>query len=483
MPARRLELDFAARISLAAIGLLAIAFVLLPWVNVQTNIRVISASFSATGLELATGSLEAAESINLYAVINANQRNLNLAGLRELIPPGADRVPLAELVDALDSGLITLADILREVPAGIDLAAFPVTTLPLVLMMIAALASGGALVLGSSRLALALALGALAALSWFVFGGRQSGVIGGAGLLLGGAAISALVLSRIDWGPRAVNALTVIVSLIFLAPLIFSILMSLRPETIPLVEGNILFGCGTRQPPTNSLTIGTCTVTLANYQSAWSVAPWPRHYLNTIIFAAGTLAVQLITVTMAAYAFARMRFPGRDLLLIVVLLQLMIPAGVLIIPNFVTIRELGVFDTYIALMLPYWGSAFGVLLLRQTFREVPYELEEAARIDGANWFQIMRNVYIPLSIPAYLSFALVSISSRWTEFLWPFIVTRTEEIRPLTVGLNKLYQATDSGASYNQLMAGTVLVIAPLVVLFILFQRRFLESFARSGLK
>jgi len=109
MPARRLELDFAARISLAAIGLLAIAFVLLPWVNVQTNIRVISASFSATGLELATGSLEAAESINLYAVINANQRNLNLAGLRELIPPGADRVPLAELVDALDSGLITLA--------------------------------------------------------------------------------------------------------------------------------------------------------------------------------------------------------------------------------------------------------------------------------------------------------------------------------------------------------------------------------------
>ena len=105
----------------------------------------------------------------------------------------------------------------------------------------------------------------------------------------------------------------------------------------------------------------------------------------------------------------------------------MIPTGVLLVQNFATIRELGLFDTRWALMLPYWGSAFGTLLLRQAFREVPYELEEAARIDGANWLQIMRNVYVPLSIPSYVAFALVSISSHWNEFLWPLIITRTEK--------------------------------------------------------
>jgi sn-glycerol 3-phosphate transport system permease protein len=121
--------------------------------------------------------------------------------------------------------------------------------------------------------------------------------------------------------------------------------------------------------------------------------------------------------------------------------------------------------------------------MRQTFREIPYELEEAARIDGASLWQVLRHVYIPLSIPAYIAFALVSISSHWNEFLWPFIVTRSESVRPLTVGLNKLVATTDVGALYNQLMAGTLLVIAPLVILFMFFQRRFIESFARSGLK
>ncbi|MFN8447035.1 MAG: carbohydrate ABC transporter permease [Anaerolineae bacterium] len=197
----------------------------------------------------------------------------------------------------------------------------------------------------------------------------------------------------------------------------------------------------------------------------------------------GVLVVQLVTITMAGYAFARLKFVGRGILLFLILLQIMIPTAVLLVQNFATIRELGLFDTRWALMLPYWGSAFGVLLMRQAFREVPFELEEAARIDGANWLQIMRHVYVPLTIPTYVAFALVSVSSHWNEFLWPFIVTRTEEVRPLTVGLNKLYQTTDVGALYGQLMAGTLIVVAPLVILFILFQRRFIESFASSGIK
>ena len=235
-----------------------------------------------------------------------------------------------------------------------------------------------------------------------------------------------------------------------------------------MTNGNIFFGS---------------EITTENYQRAFAIAPWSLHYLNSIVFVAGTLLVQLLTVTSAAYAFARMKFIGRNALLMVILLQLMIPSGVLLVQNFRTINNLGLFDTRIALMLPYWGSAFGVLLLRQTFREVPIELEEAARIDGASLFQVIRHVYVSNSIPAYLAFALVSVSSHWNEFLWPFIITRSEDIRPLTVGLNKLIKTTDQGAFYGQLMAGTLIVIAPLVILFLLFQRQFVESFARSGIR
>lgn len=275
-------------------------------------------------------------------------------------------------------------------------------------------------------------------------------------------------MSKRTSGSRLADAATLILAFFWLIPLIFSLLMSFRPQAEPITIGNIFVGS---------------RITFENYEAALQVAPWAWHYITSFLFVFGVLVVQIVTVTMAGYAFARLRFRGRNLLLFVILLQLMIPSGVLLVQNFATIRALDLFDTRWALMLPYWGSAFGVLLMRQTFRGIPYELEEAARIDGANWLQIMRHVYVPLSIPAYVAFGLVSISSHWNEFLWPFIVTRTEEVRPLTVGLNKLYGTTEVGALYGQLMAGTLLVIAPLVILFILFQRRFIESFATSGIK
>lgn len=271
-----------------------------------------------------------------------------------------------------------------------------------------------------------------------------------------------------NWANILLTALTVFFSLIWLIPLIFAVLMSFRPVAEPVTTGNIFFGS---------------EITLENYADALIVAPWGWHYITTILFVVGVFVVQAFTVTMAGYAFARMRFFGRNLLLLVILLQLMIPTGVLLAQNSATIRALDLFDTRWALMIPYWGSAFGVLLLRQTFRGIPYELEEAARIDGANWPQIMWHVYVPLSIPAYIAFAIISVSSHWNEFLWPFIITRTEEVRPLTVGLNKLFNTSEVGALYGQLMAGTLIVIAPLIILFMLFQKRFIESFASSGIK
>ena len=267
---------------------------------------------------------------------------------------------------------------------------------------------------------------------------------------------------------RIAAAITWALALIFLLPLVFTVLVSVRPETEPVTQGSIFFGS---------------EITLSAYEHAFAIAPWSKHYLNSVIFVGGTLFVQFFTVTCAAYAFARLRFFGRNFLLVVILLQLMIPSGVLLVQNFRTINLLGLFDTRLALMLPYWGSAFGMLLLRQAFRETPIELDEAARIDGANLVQVLRHVYIVNAIPAYIAFALVSISSHWNEFLWPFIITRSEDIRPLTVGLNKLIKTTDQGAFYGQLMAGTLIVIAPLVILFLLFQRQFVESFARSGIR
>ncbi len=273
---------------------------------------------------------------------------------------------------------------------------------------------------------------------------------------------------KTTFADRLTTALTILLALIFLIPLIFTILVSIRPDTEPVTNGNIFFGS---------------EIILTNYERAFDIAPWGLHFLNSIIFVTGTLVVQLFTVTTAAYAFARMKFFGRNILLFIILLQLMIPTGVLLVQNFRTINTLGLFDTHIALMIPYWGSAFGVLLLRQTFREIPKDLEEAAGIDGANILQIIRHIYVPNAIPAYVAFGLVSVSSHWNEFLWPFIITRSQEIRPLTVGLNKLIKTTDQGAFYGQLMAGTLIVIAPLVILFILFQKRFIESFAQSGIK
>jgi sn-glycerol 3-phosphate transport system permease protein len=267
----------------------------------------------------------------------------------------------------------------------------------------------------------------------------------------------------------AADMLTVALALLWITPLVFAILMAFRPQADAITQGNIFFGS---------------TITLDNFETAWNTAPWEWHFVTSVLVVVGVLVVQLITITLAGYAFARMNFVGRNILLFLILLQLMIPTGVLLVQNVQTMRDIGLFNTRWALMMPYWGSAFGILLMRQTFREIPRDLEEAARIDGANLFQVMRFVYVPLSIPTYTALALVSISARWNELLWPLIVTRNpEEARPLTVGLNQLYSATEAGAQWGNLMAGTLIVVAPLVLLFVLFQRRFIESFASSGLK
>src|SRR5262249_29802065 len=176
-------------------------------------------------------------------------------------------------------------------------------------------------------------------------------------------------------------------------------------------------------------------VTLDNFARAWSAAPFARYFLNTFMLVTLILGCQLVLCTLAAYAFARFEFAGREIAFALVLAQLMIMPDVLIVENYRTMTRLGLVDSIPAIALPYVASAFGIFLLRQAFKTVPRELDEAARVEGAGFLQVLLRVYVPLAKPIYLAYGLVSVSYHWNNFLWPLIVTNSVEARPLTVGL------------------------------------------------
>ncbi len=226
----------------------------------------------------------------------------------------------------------------------------------------------------------------------------------------------------------------------------------------------------------------TAPLTLDNFIAAWHAAPFARYFLNTFILVTMVLAAQLVLSTLAAYAFARFEFKGRDLVFLLVLLQLMIMPDVLIVENYRLMSWLGVRDTIFAVGLPYFASAFGIFLLRQTFKTVPLELEEAARVEGASRWQILMKVYVPLARPIYVAYGLVSVSYHWNNFLWPLIITNSVESRPLTVGL-QVFASTDQGIDWSIITAATLLSAAPLLIAFLLFQRQFVQSFMRAGIR
>jgi sn-glycerol 3-phosphate transport system permease protein len=223
-------------------------------------------------------------------------------------------------------------------------------------------------------------------------------------------------------------------------------------------------------------------LTLQNFAEAWNAAPFARYLVNTVALVTVILAAQLVLCTLAAYAFARFAFAGRDLVFLLVLVQLMIMPDVLIVENYRTMSALGLLDTVVAIGLPYMASAFGIFLLRQTFKTVPKELDEAARVEGAGVLETLWKVYVPLAKPVYIAYALVSVSYHWNNFLWPLIVTNSVTSRPLTVGL-QVFASTDQGVDWSVITAATLLTSGPLLVAFLLFQRQFVQSFMRAGIR
>ena len=221
---------------------------------------------------------------------------------------------------------------------------------------------------------------------------------------------------------------------------------------------------------------------LANIRELYETSGhFNRYLLNSVIATAGRTLGQLVTCSLAAYGFARFRFPGRDLLFAMCLGLLMVPYQAIIVPEYLIVRQLGWLYTFAALIIPNIFSAFALFLLRQAFLQIPLELEEAAEIDGANPLRILWHVTLPLSVPSLAAFGVITFQAAWNDFFWPMVVSKTEDTRVITVGIALLQ--SESSTPWNLMMMGTFIATLPTVILFLFLQRYFIAGISTTGLK
>jgi multiple sugar transport system permease protein len=220
-----------------------------------------------------------------------------------------------------------------------------------------------------------------------------------------------------------------------------------------------------------------------SYERIWNGPhPFPRFVANSLIVAGARVAGELFTASLAAYAFARMRFKGRDALFLVYVSTLIIPYQMLLVPRFILYRQLHIFDTLWALILPGIFTVFGTFLLRQFFLSIPEELSDAARLDGASEFQIYRQIILPLAKPALASLAILAFVWSWNDYETPLVMLTTESRFTIPLGLTR-YMDEAGGFSPSLIMAGAVSSVVPVLVIFLILQRQFIAALARSGMK
>lgn len=226
---------------------------------------------------------------------------------------------------------------------------------------------------------------------------------------------------------------------------------------------------------------------LANYGDVFTLLPFPRYFINSAIVTGSIVLLNVIFGTAAAYAFAKLRFPGRDLIFGTLLLTLMVPFQVNLIPLYtimVRLHELSPLigaDTYFGLVAPSAVQVFGIFLMRQFLRSIPDEILESARVDGASEWRILRSIVFPLALPGMATLAIFTFVAAWNDFLWPLIVTSSDEMRTLPVGLALL--ARRNTVNWGQTMAGTVVTAAPMIIVFLFLQRRFIEGLTAGSVK
>lgn len=218
-----------------------------------------------------------------------------------------------------------------------------------------------------------------------------------------------------------------------------------------------------------------------NFTHVIDTVPFGRFYVNTIIVTTVITVSQVTTAILAAYVFARIRFPGRDLIFYLYLATLIVPTQVTMLPLFLIVSRLGWIDTYQALIVPFMANAFSVFFLRQFFLTLPTELEDAARMDGCSRMRFLWQIMLPLSRPALATITLFIFLGFWDEYLWPLVVTNTTSMRTLAIGLR--FFIDESGAQFHYMMAAALMAVAPVIAVFFLAQRQFIEGIALTGIK
>lgn len=218
----------------------------------------------------------------------------------------------------------------------------------------------------------------------------------------------------------------------------------------------------------------------SNYDGAISSIPFGKYLLNSVIVTLAVLALQTVTVVPAAYAFSQYRFRGRGLLFGVTLVTMMVPAQLVFLPLFVLFAKMQIINTYWSLILPFATSAFNIFMLRQTFNQMPVELIEAARLDGASEFKIIVRLFLPMAKATLVTCALLTFISTWNDYFWPLVLTTNDAVRTLPVGVASM-RASESGINYHLLMAANVLLCLPIMVVYLFANKHIIKAFSYIG--
>jgi sn-glycerol 3-phosphate transport system permease protein len=219
-----------------------------------------------------------------------------------------------------------------------------------------------------------------------------------------------------------------------------------------------------------------------NFLRAVTAIPFIKYTINSVIVTLGILLCQLLTIIPAAYAFARFRFKGRTFFFGLTLATMMIPGQLVFLPIFLLFSRWGIINSYLTLILPFASSAFGIFLLRQSFMQIPEEIIEAARMDKVSELQIIFQIMLPIAKPAVTTLALFSFISAWNDYFWPLVMTTTDAVRTLPLGIAAL-RTVDSGITHHIVMAGNVILILPIAAAFIFAQNQIIQAFTYSGEK
>lgn len=219
-----------------------------------------------------------------------------------------------------------------------------------------------------------------------------------------------------------------------------------------------------------------------NFAKAWNSGPFLTYITNSIIVSISILVLQFATIIPAAYAFARYRFRGSNFFFGLTMITLMIPTQLIFLPVYLQMSQWGLLDTLWALILPFASSAFGIFLLRQTFKQVPEELLEAARLDGASEWKIIFKIMVPMAKPTLVTFGLFSFITHWNDYFWPLVMTTSDVARTLPLGITQLREV-EGGVAWNIIMAGNMMLVLPILIVFFFAQRQIIQAFVYTGVK